>query len=71
MSLHETKNCPLCKSSFECKPGNIAQCQCFGIKLTDEQKAFIELRYNDCLCNNCLATLQNDIELFKEKYIYR
>ncbi|MBP8114012.1 MAG: cysteine-rich CWC family protein [Chitinophagaceae bacterium] len=67
MSLDETKYCPRCKESFECKPGNIAQCQCYGIKLTDIQKAFIKLRYNDCLCNNCLTKLQNDIELFKEK----
>jgi hypothetical protein len=71
MSQHETKNCPRCKEQFECKPGNITQCQCYGIKLTDEQKVFIEFRYNDCLCSNCLTDLQNDIELFKEKYIYR
>jgi hypothetical protein len=71
MCTHENKLCPRCKKAFECKPGNITQCQCFSIKLSIEQKAFIEQRYNDCLCENCLATLQNDIELFKEKFIYR
>ncbi|MBK6992014.1 MAG: cysteine-rich CWC family protein [Chitinophagaceae bacterium] len=67
MSLYEIKHCPKCKEHFECKFENITECQCYGIKLTDIQKAFIELHYNDCLCNNCLTTLQNDIELFKEK----
>lgn len=71
MSLYETKNCHRCKEQFECKPGNISQCQCNSIKLTYEQRAFIEQQYNDCLCNKCLTVLQNDLELFKEKYIYR
>ncbi len=71
MSLYETKYCPQCKEKFDCNPDNIAQCQCYGVKLTDKQKIFIKLHYKDCLCNNCLSTLQNDIELFKEKYIYR
>jgi Cysteine-rich CWC len=71
MCRHETKSCPRCNRSFECKPGNITQCQCFGIKLTIEQKAYVELRYEDCLCRNCLSILQNEVELFKEKFIYR
>ncbi|HPG10255.1 MAG TPA: cysteine-rich CWC family protein [Chitinophagaceae bacterium] len=71
MSLHETKICPRCSNPFFCKPGNITQCKCFGIPLTTEQKAYIEQRYPDCLCKNCLAQLQNEVELFKEKFIYR
>jgi len=69
MCQHETKHCPRCKKTFECKPGNITQCQCFGITLTAEQKAYIEQRYNDCLCRGCLVQLQNDAALFKEKFI--
>lgn len=71
MNLHETKNCPRCGKTFECKPGNITQCQCFGMELTIEEKAFIEQRYNDCLCRSCLEQLKNQVELFKEKFIYR
>lgn len=71
MCQHETKSCPRCKTPFECKPGNITQCQCFGISLTAEQKNYIEQRYNDCLCRNCLTQLQNDAALFKEKFIQR
>jgi Cysteine-rich CWC len=71
MCLHEHKKCPRCNQFSECKPGSITQCQCFDIKLSVEQKAYIEQRYNDCLCRNCLLALQNEVELFKEKFIFR
>ncbi len=67
MCLHETKECPRCKQSFACKPGSITQCQCYGIELTAELKAYIEQRYNDCLCRACLQYLQQEENLFKEK----
>lgn len=68
---HEIKSCERCGNQFECKPGNITQCQCYGITLTIEQKAYIEQRYSDCLCKNCLQTLQGEVDLFREKFIYR
>lgn len=68
MCLHESKNCPRCKKAFECKPGNITQCQCHGIELTPALKAFIEQRYNDCLCRDCLQFLQQELNFFKEKH---
>jgi hypothetical protein len=71
MAHHEKKHCPRCAKPFECKPGSITQCQCFGIQLTTEQKSFIEDRYADCLCRDCLVQLQSHIELFKERFIYR
>jgi len=70
MSSHETKICPRCKLTFECKPGNITQCQCFGITVKPELKAFLEQRYNDCLCRDCLNYLQQGQNLFKEKYFF-
>lgn len=66
MCQHETKECPECNQVFECKPGNITQCQCFGIKLTTELQAYIEQRYNDCLCRKCLQRLQWEFNQFKE-----
>jgi hypothetical protein len=71
MCQHETKKCPGCKQTFECKPGNITQCQCFGIQLTLEQKVYIEQRYNDCLCRDCLQYLQQEVTLFKEKFFFK
>ncbi|MHA4808372.1 cysteine-rich CWC family protein [Flavitalea flava] len=57
MCKHEEKYCPRCKSAFECKVGDITQCQCFGIGLNPEEKKFLEERYEDCLCRNCLLEL--------------
>lgn len=68
MCLHETKSCPSCKKAFECKPGNITQCQCYRIELTAELKAFIEQRFTDCLCRDCLEGLQQEPHFFMEKH---
>ncbi len=70
MCQHEVKKCPRCSSPFECKPGTITQCQCYGISFSAEEKAFIEQRYNECLCKNCLLQLKSQVELFREKFIY-
>ena len=69
MCEHEIKSCPRCKKSFECKAGSITQCQCYGIELTAELKTFIEPRFNDCLCRDCLTYLRQELNLFKEKYL--
>ena len=71
MCMHETKTCQRCKKEFECKAGNIGQCQCFGFTITNELKAYLEQRYTDCLCRNCLEYLQVELNLFKEKYLFR
>ena len=71
MRKPEQKNCPRCKTLFECKPGNIVQCQCYSVKLTDEQKADIEQRFDSFLCKNCLEYLSAEFNFFKEKYIFR
>jgi hypothetical protein len=60
MCRHEEKQCPRCRLSFECKPGNITQCQCFGVLFSEAEKAFIEQDYSDCLCRNCLIELKNE-----------
>ena len=59
MCKHEEKLCPRCKAAFECKVGDITHCQCYGIGLTAEEKAFLEERYSDCLCRNCLLELKS------------
>ena len=68
MYQHETKNCPRCNKPFECKADYITQCWCSDIELKPELKAWLEQRYNDCLCHDCLQYLQQEQNLFKEKY---
>jgi len=70
MPLHELKICERCNNTFECKAGDITHCQCTGIQLTVEERAFIEDRYADCVCANCLLQLKNRYILFKEKYLF-
>ena len=41
MPAHETKYCERCNAAFECKPGNITECQCFGIVLSDAVKSIL------------------------------
>jgi hypothetical protein len=72
MCTHEEKNCPRCGAGFECKGGSITECQCYGVELNNEERAFIEERYgDDCLCRSCLLELKNQYLLFKEKYFFK
>lgn len=69
MCKHEDKYCPRCNIAFECKVGNITQCQCYGIVLKDEERAFISSQYQDCLCANCMKELQTEYN--KGKFVSR
>ena len=65
MCRHEDKYCPRCNHLFECKVGNISQCQCNNIKLPEAVATFIERQYHDCLCIKCLQELV-ELDLCKE-----
>ena len=68
MCKHEEKYCPRCKITFECKAGSIVQCQCSNIQLTVEERCFIELKHEDCLCIDCLKILQQEyMQLMKKR----
>lgn len=67
MCKHEQKNCPRCGKGFECKVGDVTNCQCYGIELSIEEEAFITKQYADCLCRNCLLQLKNRYTLFVEQ----
>lgn len=71
MCKHEEKCCPRCKVAFECKAGSIMQCQCMATQLSVEERAYIEAKYDDCLCIDCLRDLQKKYAHFKEKYIFK
>jgi hypothetical protein len=58
MACHETITCPRCKSAFECRVGSILRCQCQQVKLTEEERDFINDTYAGCLCANCLSELK-------------
>ncbi|MDO5615319.1 MAG: cysteine-rich CWC family protein [Cruoricaptor ignavus] len=58
MPKHEQKYCPKCNATFECKVGSILLCQCSEIKLSNEELEFIQEKYDDCLCANCMKKLK-------------
>jgi hypothetical protein len=71
MYKHEEKRCSRCGECFECKAGDIVNCQCYGIELTTEEEAFIASHYTDCLCRFCLLQLKSRYHLFLEqKFFY-
>jgi hypothetical protein len=59
-SKHEQKPCPRCGASFECKVGNVVLCQCASVELSPEEQAWIQARYDDCLCAACMKALQQE-----------
>lgn len=67
MSKHEQKICPRCNGTFECKVGNITQCQCYGIKFTSIEKDRVAGDYIDCLCAGCMLALQSEYNTAHEK----
>ncbi len=60
MACHESKACPRCAQPFECKPGSITECQCYGIAFSEAEKDHIGAAFQDCLCRACLLALKQD-----------
>lgn len=62
MAKYESKVCTRCNEFFECKSGNITQCQCFDITFSEEEREYLYFKYNDCLCIKCLLSIQNELK---------
>lgn len=45
--------CAACGGPLTCTPG---ACWCDSVTLTDDVRATLRARYDDCLCANCLRT---------------
>ena len=59
------KHCPRCNKGFECKAHSISECQCSTVTLTEKERAFISIKFDDCLCVDCLR----EIEVGKANFI--
>lgn len=59
MATHEPKYCPRCNALFECKPGDVANCQCSEVAVSESVRLILEQSYwEDCLCKQCLSHLE-------------
>jgi hypothetical protein len=59
---HEQKTCPKCQSVFECRVGDPVRCQCSEVQLSDSTRDFLAKTHFDCLCKNCLASIEQKIQ---------
>ena len=64
MPHHELKKCSRCDNDFECRMGSITQCQCYAVPLSEEERQYLSLHFQDCLCASCLLELN---ELLKQR----
>ena len=55
---HEPKACSRCETLFECKVGNVENCQCQAVRLSDNIQKLIQKDYEACLCASCLKELK-------------
>jgi len=55
MTKHEIKICPHCSRQFECKVGDVVNCQCSILTLSAETHTFLDKTDFDCLCVSCLG----------------
>lgn len=65
---HETKICPRCTHSFECKVGDVENCQC-SISINDATKTFLTQTNFDCLCVECLKHF-NQLVIRSKKILF-
>lgn len=55
------KICPKCSQHFECLEST--NCWCFGL----EKYLQIEKEIQDCICNNCLLTKDNEALIYRSE----
>ena len=60
MTSYETKVCPRCGKTFECKAGSVDTCGCSNVVLSVAETEYIKARYDDCLCVACLEDLKQE-----------
>ena len=59
-----SKQCPRCKTDFNCKSDNITACQCFGVELSTNTKEYLsKITIKSCFCANCLQELEEMVQL--------
>lgn len=66
MEKHEETYCAKCNTKFTCKAGDITNCQCYAVQLSDETKAFLAKTSFNCLCKNCLEKTEWNVQIARK-----
>jgi len=53
----QQKNCQRCQEQIICKANDINNCSCSNIHLSQSTKKYLAKTSYDCLCNDCLLSL--------------
>ncbi|MDH5711846.1 MAG: cysteine-rich CWC family protein [Gammaproteobacteria bacterium] len=59
MADNKPKTCPRCNNIFECNADAGRHCQCAQVELTQADREYIALQYDDCLCVDCLKQIRD------------
>ncbi|NCA70692.1 MAG: hypothetical protein EOM91_11415 [Sphingobacteriia bacterium] len=57
MLKHEIKTCPRCGRAFTCKANRVERCDCLAVALTSTALDHLSTHYQDCLCVDCLESI--------------
>ncbi len=63
MDKHEEKYCIKCNNPFTCKMGDIANCQCNSVQITEATRNFLTHTNFDCLCKDCLVHINHLVKM--------
>ena len=61
MNEGKTKLCPRCGAEFVCT--HDAFCQCVGVTLNENARAYLRTHYTDCLCRKCLEEIARTLDI--------
>jgi hypothetical protein len=63
LSKYAPKECAKCGKLHICT--GTVHCPCFDVKVSEEILDFIAIHFDECLCNDCMEELKNELVFIK------
>lgn len=63
--------CPKCNASFTCRLGDVVNCQCYSVPLSQHTRDALAKTSMDCLCKNCLDKAESDSGIARQRSLKR
>ena len=58
---HEIVSCKRCGTRFECKVGDVSNCQCSAVTISDATRKFLDKTSFGCLCASCVKNIDQKV----------